>query len=271
MLFNKDLLFVHTPKTGGLSTTGYLLDNLPRPVYLTHPIWDASLPARGVVQIDGTRHETLAEARDIAARHGFALERFPLVLATIRNPYDLEVSRWAYLRQGHIWERGPEQDLALASSFEEFAVRNEQRGGGWATGSLAAYDRAAAAADGDGDGNEDGGGKRSELKDFYMLDGRIPENLRMLRFERLADDLASALADVGVDAHPGGFPWINRSTRQDYPSYYTDRAEKAVYRRYHWVFDRGLYPRLNPNPTPDPDRLLLAAGRVQAAEAGGRV
>jgi hypothetical protein len=252
VLFNKDLLFVHVPKTGGLSTTRYLLDVLPRPVWLSHPIWDPALPERGIVQIDGSRHETLAEARDLVASHGFALEAFPLILATVRNPYDLEVSRWAYLRQGHHWERGPEQDLALASSFGEFAVKNEQRGGGWTTGAEAAHDRALAA----GDADKDGWGIPGALRDFFEVDGQIPANLRLLRFERLAEELAKALASIGVAADPAGFPWDNASSRDDFRSYYSAAAEAAVYRRYRWVFDQGFYPRLD----------VVLPGRVERSE-----
>ena len=124
MIFNRNLLFLHPPKTAGMSTSLYLLQVLPAPVYVSQPVWDETLPA-GVVHLVGKRHETLAECREVVARQRFDLRRFPIVLATIRNPYDLEVSRWAFLRQAHPWERGPEQDLALACDFDEFAVRNE--------------------------------------------------------------------------------------------------------------------------------------------------
>ncbi len=111
MIFSKDVLFIHVPKTGGMSTSCYLLDILPRPVYLTHPaeVWNDDLPWRGIVQIVGRRHESLMEARDVVARHGFDIHRFPIILATIRNPYDLEVSRYTYLRIGYHWERGAER------------------------------------------------------------------------------------------------------------------------------------------------------------------
>jgi hypothetical protein len=262
MIFGADLLFVHVPKTGGMSTSGYLLDVLPKPVYLSHPaeVWNETLPERGVVQIVGKRHETLAEAGDVVARHGFAIDRFPLILATIRNPYDLEVSRYCYLRVGYDWERGPEQDLALASTFEEFAVKNEERGGGWVTSAVTTRHPGTPAA---------GVASRpypNEMKDFYTLGGRIPENLRLIRFERLVDDLTEALRSVGVDGRGAVFPWVNRSRREEFRAYYTPRAEEAVYRRYRWVFDRGFYPRLGAAaPSPGP-----AAGEFDGgALAGG--
>ncbi|MBA3449882.1 MAG: hypothetical protein H0T18_01570, partial [Chloroflexia bacterium] len=119
-----------------MSTTEYLIAVLPGPIYLSQPITDESLPPH-VIQIPGKRHETLAEAREILACHGFDLDQSPVIMATIRNPYDLEVSRWAFLRQRHGWERGPEQELACAHGFAEFAVKNDQRGGNWATDALA--------------------------------------------------------------------------------------------------------------------------------------
>ncbi len=255
MIFSKDVLFIHVPKTGGMSTSGYLLDILPRPVYLTHPaeVWNDDLPWRGIVQIVGRRHESLMEARDVVARHGFDIHRFPIILATIRNPYDLEVSRYTYLRIGYHWERGAEQDLALSNTFEEYAVMNEERGGSWATSELTIHLPAAYAAD-------DAAPPRypNELKDFYTLDGGIPDNLCMIRFENLVGDLLDALRSVGIDGCANDFPWVNQSRRDSFLAYYTRRAEQAVYRRYRWVFDRGLYPRL------DPRLLSLPAGLEQA-------
>lgn len=241
MIFSKDLLFIHVPKTAGMSTSGYLLDILSKPVYLTHPVevWNDALAEKGIVQIVGKRHEALPEARDVVARYGFAIDRFPIILATIRNPYDLEVSRYTYLRRQHPWERGPEQELALACTFEEFAVKNQQRGGSWATGAVTTRDPAATA-----DWGRDQPEYPNELRDFYQLDGRVPDNLRMIRFENLVEDLTDALCSVGIEGRPEDFPWVNRSRQDHYLGYYTRRAEEAVYRRYQWVFDRGMYPPL---------------------------
>ncbi len=253
MIFSRDLLFIHVPKTGGMSISGYLLEILPKPRYLSHPaeVWNEELPARGVVQIVGKRHETLPEARDVVARHGFAVERFPLILATIRNPYDLEVSRYTYLRIGYHWERGPEQELAMSSTFEEYAVKNEQRGGIWQTQELTFHDAAL--------GDAAPPDYPNELKDFYTLDGRIPPNMRVIRFENLVPELIDALRAIGVEGHEADVPWVNQSRRDDFRAYYTPRAEEAVYARYCWVFDQGFYPRL------DPDHLPLVAAPTTLA------
>ena len=245
MIFSKDVLFIHVPKTGGTSTTFYLLGVLPEPIYYSHPFRDEVLPNRAIVEITGRRHESLAEARDVVADYGFDIHRFPLILAAIRNPYDLEVSRYAYLRAGLPWERGEDLELALASDFERFAVKSQHRGGHWwgsdpETHAALGFDR----------NDRNGHPYPDDLATFYTLDGEIPENLRVIRFEHLAGDLIDALRTIGIDGG-GEVPWFNRSPHDDYRSYYTRRAEEAVYDRYRWAFDRGFYPRLDPASLPD--------------------
>lgn len=237
MIFTDDLVFLHPPKTAGMSTTNYLLNVLPGPIYLSQPIHEQGMPDK-VVQVPGKRHETLAEAREILARCGRDLNQVPIILSTLRNPYDLEVSRWAYLRQRYPWERGPEQDLACDTTFEEFALLNQQRGGSWATDAFAYLGVNTIS------GNPGGRPYPNELKDFFTVDGQIPRNLRVIRFESIVSDLRHALQSLG-HAGQGDFPWVNRSKRDSYPSYYTPAAEAAVFSRYRWAFDEGFYPRLD--------------------------
>ena len=158
MIFNDDLLFLHVPKTGGMSVTRYLLETLPKPLAITHPVDDPDLHKQEITHLDGARHESLAEARDMLAALGRDIREFQMVLVGMRNPYDQEVSRYAFLRQGHHWELGPEQDLALASDFETFALGNCQAGGRWKRYGLEA-ERA----------------RPNEIRDYYMLDGVLPD------------------------------------------------------------------------------------------------
>src|SRR5829696_2234036 len=129
MLFNRDVLFIHVPKTGGMSLTQYLLEALPPPIYYFHPGVDGDKSGNGIVHVDGLRHETLAEAESIVREYGYDLYKFPLVLAVLRNPYALEVSRYAYLRKGNLWDRGSNQQLAMNEDFETFTIESHDHGG----------------------------------------------------------------------------------------------------------------------------------------------
>jgi len=125
MVFSKELLFIHVPKTGGMSVSNYLLSTLAPPVYQVRPPHGEATCGSGVVEIVGNRHLGLSEAARVVSEHGFEIRRFPVILAVIRNPYSLEVSRYAYLQTGHPWDAGRNQELALTSNFETFAMHSE--------------------------------------------------------------------------------------------------------------------------------------------------
>src|ERR1700688_3293412 len=117
MLFSDKLLFIHVPKTGGMSVTQFLIDNIPERVTLLAPPYrpnpSLSLPLRvrakmwikhtlrrlripGFIHVsyaEGMRHERMADAALALVRFGRRLEDFETILAVVRNPYDLEVSR----------------------------------------------------------------------------------------------------------------------------------------------------------------------------------
>jgi hypothetical protein len=217
VIFCKDLLFIHIPKTGGMSVSQYLLKLLPKPVYYAQPTPDDNIQDKGIVQIPGKRHESLDEARKVVSEYGLEICDFPLILTILRNPYSLEVSRYAYLRAGHPWDRGPNQQLALTADFETFAKESFYHGGPSKT-----------------------------IESYLLLDGKLPENLEIVKFEELVEGVEKALRRIGIEAGVADFPWVNRSQHADHRSYYTEGAEEAVYRRYKWVFDHGFYERMDP-------------------------
>ena len=99
------MLFIHAPKTGGMSLTQYLAAHLP-----------------GYRDTE-KRHETLAEARTVFAQQGRRLEDFRAIFVVMRDPYALEISRYNYLRLGHAVDRGKAQEIALASDFKSYLGR----------------------------------------------------------------------------------------------------------------------------------------------------
>jgi len=222
VILGSRVLFVHVPKTGGMAVTRYLLAALPRPVWYSHPDRDPTLDD-GVVQVKGIRHETLAESFAIAARHGIDAARLPLLIGVLRNPYALEVSRFAYLQKGHAWDAGPNQDLALAGDFTAFATQST-----------------------------DHGGSERPIEAYFQIDGRVPPTMRILRQESLHDQLPRTLRDAGIEV-PGTATLAaeNESRHGPWLDYYTRAAAEAVAARYRWVFDRGFYDRLDPATLPE--------------------
>lgn len=214
MIFSERLLFLHVPKAGGSSIVRFLMDVLPKPVYYSlPPDHEAELPD-GVIRFPGSAHESLDEARIVLSERGLRLEDFPVVVACIRNPYELEVSRYSFLRGDlNRYNHGVQQAVALQGDFELFATYSRPHG-------------------------------LRPLETYYVLDGVVPPNLRIVRLENVEAELRDCLQAAGVDAGTGAVPRHNRSEHDAFAGYYTPAAEQAVYEKYKWVFHTGLYPRL---------------------------
>ena len=240
MLFTDRLLFLHVPKTGGTSVTSFLIRNLKGRVILTEPAdlpsatSELPLQARARLRlrqwrrrlgflrhphlrrIPGERHETLQQASDTLSRFGRKLSDFEAIVAVVRNPYDLEVSRFHFFRRGHLGIRGfaheYAEELALSGDFAAFAAR-------------AAYH----------------GRLPGRIEDWFEIDGRMPANLRILRFETLQTDLAHAIGPFCRMVSP--LPRLNASAHAPYTDFLTPAVEEAIYSKYKWVFDCEFYPR----------------------------
>ncbi len=210
----------------------YLLETLAEPLYCTLPpdhVMD--LPSR-ITRVAGTAHESLAEAHLVLQSRGVALEQLPLVLACVRDPYELEVSRYAFLRQDlNSYNHTAQQALALLGSFELFATVSAPHGD-------------------------------QPIESYFLLDGVVPDNLRIIRLENADRELAGALEQAGVDTPELSLPRRNQSSHEAFERYFTPAAEEAVYEKYKWVFDAGLYPRLrlaeqsSPCSSPGPESFL---------------
>ncbi|NES03665.1 MAG: hypothetical protein F6K22_12915 [Okeania sp. SIO2F4] len=214
MICNKDVLFLHVPKTGGMAVTAKLLEILPRPVYYAVPEGHQGKITDPKVKITiGNRHGTLNEAKEWVEKLGMTLESFKKIIAFVRNPYDMEVSRYFYLQLGHPWDKGQAQSIALEGNFEKFAIESLYFGR-----------------------------KSSEIYKYFVINGEVPQNMTILRYENLESELKNSLSEVGIDfGEP--LPVLNQTKRGKYQEYLTPKAEEGIYQRYQWLFNFGFYPR----------------------------
>lgn len=209
MIFNDDFLFIHVPKTAGMSLSEALLKSLRGSVIYTVPDGHAE-PTYGEEVVNGKRHETLPEANEWFKKNGLdkTVEDFKYLVSMVRNPYDLEISRYHYLRKGHKWDSGHAQDLALAGDLEKFVL-----GSRW----------------------------WFEFNDYYEIEGRLPSNLFVIRYETFVQDMKKRFSEcykVDLD-----IPELNKTTHGGRKSYLTPSLEKAIYNKYKWIFDKGYYSR----------------------------
>jgi hypothetical protein len=215
MIFNNELLFIHVPKTAGISISRFLLKNLSGTVYYTVPNGHGGDAPSHVRILKGRRHENLRQAQDTLSTMHRSLTSFRIILSTVRNPYALEVSRYHYLRLGRPWDKGQAQNLALAGDFTDFAVYAPFLGH-----------------------------LPSRIEHFYIYNGEFPSNLVILRQENLEPDLNAALKEYIPS--PITLPKLNKTRHDDYSSYITPAAEEGIYKKFQWLFDEGFYSRYNP-------------------------
>lgn len=210
MLVTDEVLFIHAPKTGGISVTEYLIWNLPGRKLLflpadrdrPRPLERARNLLRQVRYVDGDRHAPLAGVLRQLQVLGRSLDDFRTVLAVIRNPYDLEVSRFAYYARSY--HRGL-TELARSGDFDRFC---RVAGYPWGT--------------------------PSPIEDWYTLGGELPANMRLLRFEQLADGIHSALPSITRERRP--LRHRNPSARGDWHTFVTADNEPMIYEKYRWLF-----------------------------------
>ncbi|MEQ8517031.1 MAG: hypothetical protein RIC38_15650 [Chromatocurvus sp.] len=210
MVFNDELLFLHVPKTAGMAVSEALMASLKPPVIHAVQAGHAGETVAGVRVLAGRRHQNLATVdawfEDAAMPHRVA--GFHHILVMVRNPYAMELSRYHYLRKGHAWDQGRAQELALDGDYAAFV---------------------------------DGSRWWFDFRDYYTVDGAVPDNLRIVRQEDYAATLALTCGDSL--AQPLQVREMNRSHSLDYREVMDAELEQAIYRKYQWIFDKGFYPR----------------------------
>lgn len=221
MLFNRDIVFIHIGKTGGMSCAHYLLSTLRGPVYNCHV--DAELDLARVDRddlvavLDVNRHCTLeAAAGHIMRLTGESLADKEKILAVIRHPYTLEHSLYKHLRKPRISEQRkithPQMVELAQGDFRTF-VRH------------AGYHR---------------DGLRQQ--DYFLINGVMPDNVELIKYECLAADLPRAVSNYVCSDHTADLPHFNRSeTVGELEGLLDEETRALIYEKHRYMFDHGFY------------------------------
>jgi hypothetical protein len=227
MIFNDRLMFIHIGKTGGSSCSDYLIHNLQGPAWNCHADADRELAPLGIdgmyPRTDIKRHCTLAEAAAyVHAFDGRTLADFEKVVTVIRDPYTLEYSHYHYMKLPEVREREKHNPALLertSGDLRDFAAR-------------AGYHR-----------------KDTPQEGYFLVDGELPPNVQLVRYETLAEDFPRAVAPYLKPGAAFPFPHVNRTGYHgDVVEELTPEIEALIYRKHRYMFDSGLYSRRLPVP-----------------------
>ena len=243
--YNSDVLFIHIPKCGGWSCKQYMMNHLPNVLYpdtkRKEGTDDSKLPIGHV------------PLRDIPEFVGRPIDSWQRIIAVVRNPYEQQLSQWQFWRNryamGHrhahdiwaascpdmtLWLQGDPCDFHLWYEMELHPDEHRIRGN---------Y------AD-----NYDGFGGYYHY--WLAVDGEIPGNVGLCRFENLEEEFTRAIAPF-ANGDVGEFPHVNatRHNPDKWWKYYRhakqpERAMDLVEAKFAWTFETGLYPKTNRK---DPD------------------
>lgn len=212
MLWCDEFCFVHYPKTAGKTLTRFFLQAWPRPIrgIVSRGQLDevADCDLEGVSLTVGRGHENLTDSRELIREAGGNLAGMRAIFCAVRNPYDLMVSNYCFMRETFEHNRTrPNFIIAHENDFlgycEKIGVASPAR---WMT-----------------------------------LDRQTPANLRVIRFESMQADVERYAREFGFESPP--LDHLNRSTRGHYRDYVCARAARAIEQRLAYYFDAGYYER----------------------------
>ena len=212
MLWNSDFLFLHIPKTAGKSLTKAFVQLLDRPV--TCVVSKGQIEElkdcdhAGLTIIEGRGHESMKPTRKILVEHKKEFETFKAIIVAIRNPYDLMVSNYFFMRKTYEHNKHRVNfRIAEENNFEDYSQKV-----GFTT-----------------------------IENWMTIDGKRPPNLRIIRFENLQEDLDNFSKEFKLNSVK--LPHINPSSHDHYSKYLTKISEAAIYRKLKYLFDEGFYER----------------------------
>ena len=216
MLFNDEFVFLHHPRTAGKSLTRYMIEAWRGPIHglvskgQLRELADVMRPDVFLEAVGA--HQSIRRAKAILAKRDRRIDDFRAVFVGVRNPYDLAVSRYFTMRRTYKWNsHRPRFRMAHELDFEEFFLNTREK---------------------------------DLSSQFLTLDGALLENQRFIRFESLQEDVDAIAKEYGFN--PAILLHLNSTPREHYSKYITtSQCERAIYDRFRYLFDSGLYPRLS--------------------------
>ena len=213
MLLNRDFAFIHFPKTAGKSLTKYMIQAWEDPIYgrvSRGQIAELADAVRPGVTLDVTHgHENMRRTAILLRGLGRRIQDLKAVFVCIRNPYDIAVSTYVFMRSTHKDNPNARRfRMASEMSFEDFWCSDLDN---------------------------------MPPEKWLTLNGQVLPNRRVIRFESLGRDLATIATDFGFK--DATLPHLNASKREHYSKYMTPRAEAAVFYKFRYLFEAGFYAR----------------------------
>lgn len=234
MLWTDDFLFLHFPKTAGKSLTRALVQTLGRPMTCVVSKGQvreiADCDHANLTIIEGWAHENMRAAHKRLSEYNKKLDSFKAIILGIRNPYDLMVSNYFFMRKTFKHNRDKENfKIAMENDFEGYTAKV-----GFAP-----------------------------IENWMTINGSRPENLRIIRFEHLQEDFDALANEFGFASIT--MPHINPSSHDHYMAYLTPAAEEAIYGKLKYLFDEGFYERQIVEKDKRSDKLPRPSKHIPAA------
>jgi hypothetical protein len=217
MVFNQEVLFIHLGKTGGTSVSDYMRKTLHNPVFevVSELEYGQLKNKNNRFFIFGNHHANLTEAIEVVSKAGLSHEDFKLIFVIVRNPVDIELSHYKHLHKERViarLEKYPELDrgrlAASRLSFDDFAQTDITHFQG-------------------------------DLASFFTINGKVPENCRIIRFENLAVEVPGILKPFQYRIIP--FPHKNKNDETLHLSSLSRAALQNIREKYSWIYNQGFY------------------------------
>jgi hypothetical protein len=217
MVFNHEVLFIHLGKTGGTSVSDYMRKTLNDPVFevVNYIEYEQLKNKNNRFFIFGNHHANLTEAIEVVSKAGLSHEDFKLIFVIVRNPVDIELSHYKHLHKERViarLEKYPDQGrgrlAASRLSFDDFAQTDITHFQG-------------------------------DLASFFTINGKVPENCRIIRFENLAVEVPGILKPFQYRIIP--FPHKNKNDETLHLSSLSRAALQNIREKYSWIYNQGFY------------------------------